>query len=564
MPSSEDWWRQAVVYQIYPRSFADSNGDGIGDLKGVTSRATYLRDLGVDAVWLSPFYPSALADGGYDIDDPRDIDPRLGTLEDFDDMLAALHDVGIRVIVDIVPNHTSNRHTWFVNAVCAGPGSPERSRYHFRDGRGENGELPPNTWLSTFGGSAWEQVVEPDGRPGQWYYHMFAKEQPDLNWDSLEVRADYLKTLRFWSDRGVDGFRVDVAHALAKNFDPAYDALRNVVGGDAHFHDGQNPLWDRDEVHEIFADWRQVLNEYDPPRMAVAEAWVYPHRLARYASADGLGQAFDMAFLLARFDPEAYRSVIDSSLATASLAGSSTTWVLSNHDQVRHTTRFAFGSDAEAISTWLQAGGDPAAVDHEAGLLRAKAATLLMLGLPGCAYLYQGEELGLPEVGELRPDDRQDPVFTRTAGRDHGRDGCRVPLPWTVGGESFGFGSRGAHLPQPTWFGNYAAEEQERNDRSTLSFYRRALAVRRHFTASFEIAWHDDGSPAVLHFSRTGGWHVIANLGSLAVPLPKGEVLVSSRDLVEGLLPPETTAWVLKHPTNNDPLYQELNERTRP
>lgn len=548
MPSGEDWWRHAVVYQIYPRSFADANGDGIGDLRGIISRVPYLQRLGVDAVWLSPFNPSALADGGYDIDDYRDVDPRIGTLADFDELAAALHRAGIRVIVDLVPNHTSNRHAWFVDAVKARPGSPERLRYHFRDGRGENGELPPNTWTSTFGGSGWEQVTEPDGRPGQWYYHMFAKEQPDLNWDNREVRDDFLTTLRFWSDRGVDGFRVDVAQALAKNFDPAFDALRDVVGGDPHFHDGQNPLWDRDEVHEIFAEWRTVLNEYDPPRMGVAEAWVYPHRLARYASAEGLGQAFDMAFLLSKFDAAAYREVIEMSLASAEAAGTSSTWVLSNHDQMRHTTRLAFDWDREAMIEWLRAGGDQAAVDNDMGLRRAKAATLLMLGLPGCAYLYQGEELGLPEVGELSPDERQDPVYFRTEGSDFGRDGCRVPLPWTREGRSFGFGAGGSHLPQPPWFGVCSVEAQEHDDASTLTFYRNALALRRRLTQPGSLAWAEETDPAVLHFSRPGGWHVITNFTDHSVPLPDGELLIASGPLTNGALPPDTTAWVLVAP----------------
>ena len=328
-----DFWRRAVVYQIYPRSFADSNGDGTGDLPGITSRVDYLRSLGVDAVWLSPFYPSALADGGYDVDDHRDVDPRLGTLADFDAMVAALHAVEVRVIVDIVPNHTSNRHAWFVQALAAGRCAPERDRYLFRDGRGTGGEEPPNDWESIFGGSAWAPAGD-----GQWYFHLFAREQPDFNWDTREVRDDFLTTLRFWSDRGVDGFRIDVAHGLAKHlgeelpYQATLDELPRSGGG--------HPLWDRDEVHEIYAEWRTVFNSYEPPRTAVAEAWVERSRRPRYASPEGLGQAFNFDLLEADFDGPAFRRIVEDNLDLAAESGSSTTWVLSNHDVVRHATRY--------------------------------------------------------------------------------------------------------------------------------------------------------------------------------------------------------------------------------
>ena len=226
------WWRQAAIYQIYPRSFFDSNGDGIGDLNGITEKIPYLKSLNLDAVWLSPFYPSALADGGYDVDDYRDVDPKIGTLKDFDRMISAFHRVDISVIVDIVPNHSSNRHKWFQEALASEPGSKARNRYIFRDGRGKNGELPPNDWPSHFAPSAWTRTTNPDGTPGQWYLHLFAPEQPDWNWDNREVEEDFLKTLRFWADRGVDGFRVDVAHALKKDLKKIYTAATEEM---AHF-----------------------------------------------------------------------------------------------------------------------------------------------------------------------------------------------------------------------------------------------------------------------------------------------------------------------------------------
>lgn len=536
------WWRDAVVYQVYPRSFADGNGDGIGDLTGITSRVGYLADLGVDAVWLSPFYPSALADGGYDVDDYRDVDPRIGTLTDFDAMVAALHGAGIRVIVDIVPNHTSNRHAWFREALAAGPGSDARGRYHFRDGRGPGGDLPPNGWTSVFGGGAWERVIERDGTPGQWYFHYFATEQPDLNWDRRDVRDDFLKTIRFWSDRGVDGFRIDVAFMLTKDMDPVHDALDDIHGTEAMFPEGQHPLFDRDDVQDVYAEWRSVFDEYDPPRTAVAEAWVPAHRRARYASPTSLGQAFNFDLLKADFDAESFREIIARNLAEADETGGSSTWVLSNHDVVRHATRYGLPGGGEGRE-WLLAGGDPAAVDREGGLRRARAATLLLLALPGSVYLYEGEELGLHEVGDIPASDRQDPVFFRNQGVDIGRDGCRVPLPWTATGASFGFGDDGAHLPQPAWFAGLAVDVQEADSGSTLSFYRAVLRARRDLVHAVGFAWRDDAAQ-VLHVVRGDDWHVVANFGDVPVDLPAGTVVISSAPLTGGRLPAQTTAWV--------------------
>ncbi len=546
------WWRQAVVYQIYPRSFADANGDGIGDLRGITSRVPYLRELGVDAVWLSPFYPSALADGGYDVADHRDVDPHIGTLAEFDTMVAALHAAGIRVVVDIVPNHTSDRHAWFQAALAAPRGSAERERYIFRDGKGEQGELPPTRWQSLFGGSAWERVTEPDGMPGQWYLHLFATEQPDLNWDNPDVREDFRTTLRFWSDRGVDGFRVDVAHGLRKNLDPAFDALRTIVGGFDMFHDGEHPLWDRDDVQDVYAEWRAVFDEYDPPRTAVAEAWVPSHRRGRYASPEGLGQAFNFDLLKADFDATQFHEVISRNLDEAAVTGASSTWVFSNHDVIRHATRYGLprsssaaretDSESEEGRQWLLRGGDPAAVDAGGGLQRARAATLLMLALPGSAYVYQGEELGLPEVGQIPDADRQDPIFMRHHGFDVGRDGCRVPLPWTRSGRSFGFGDDGSHLPQPAWFADYSVEAEDGQPGSTLTFYRDALALRRELQTSESLEWVRV-TPDLLHVRRPGGWEIVTNFGARAVPMPAGTVLLASGPVTDEL-PGRTTVWL--------------------
>ena len=533
------WWRQAAVYQIYPRSFADANGDGIGDLNGIRSRLHYLTDLGIDAVWLSPFYPSALADGGYDVDDYRNVDPRLGTLDDFDGLVADLHGVGIRIVIDIVPNHTSNRHEWFVEALASPRGSAARDRYLFRDGLGPDGSLPPADWTSAFGGPAWEPVGD-----GQWYLHYFATEQPDLNWDNREVREDFLTTLRFWSDRGVDGFRIDVAHGLAKRLEAD---LPDQLTLDALPREGGHPLWDRDEVHEIYAEWRRVFNSYTPPRTAVAEAWVESARRPRYASPEGLGQAFNFDLLEASFDADAFRRVVDENLALAALSGSSTTWVLSNHDVVRHATRYGLPEPADPDekhgSAWLLSGGVSPVLDRDRGVRRARAATLFELGLPGSAYLYQGEELGLHEVAEIPADRRQDPAFFRNPGVDVGRDGCRVPLPWTADGPSFGFGSDAAHLPQPDWFSSVAVEVQEPDPHSTLNVYRDALALRRLLETAEQLEWMPS-EPDVVHFRRPNGWEVAMNFTPRAVDLPAGDVLLSSSPLENGRLPGETTVWL--------------------
>ncbi len=540
-----DWWRQAVVYQIYPRSFADSDGNGLGDLAGVISRVPYLVALGIDAVWLSPFYPSALTDGGYDVDDYRDVDPRLGTLADFDELTARLHANGIRVIVDIVPNHTSSRHAWFREALAAPKGSPARSRYIFRDGLGPDGAQPPSDWLSVFGGPAWARVHD-----GQWYLHLFTPEQPDLNWDNREVRDEFATTLRFWSDRGVDGFRVDVAHGLAKNLaEPLAPqaGMKDPVNGG--MLPGSHPLWDRDEVHDIYAEWRRVFNEYDPPRAAVAEAWVHPARRSKYASPDGLGQAFNFDLLKASWNAGEFLRVVTDNLSDAQRQGSSITWVLSNHDVVRHATRYGLPPEeyrsAKNARNWLLSGGTSPRLDCGLGLRRARAAILLMLALPGSAYLYQGEELGLHEVPDIPFELVQDPVYARTAGTEKGRDGCRVPLPWTTDGPSFGFGSGAAHLPQPAWFGPLSVQAQERDPGSTLTLYRDGLRWRRKLQTSETMEWMPGTNGQVLHFARPGGWRCVTNFGPGPVPLPHGTVILTSAPVGDDShLPADATAWL--------------------
>lgn len=543
--AATDWWRDEVVYQIYPRSFSDSNADGVGDLRGVIERIDHLSTLGVDAVWLSPFYPSPLADGGYDVVDHCDVDPRLGTLDDFDELVTALHGRGLRLIVDIVPNHTSDQHPWFLEALSAPPGSPARDRYHFRDGGGVHDNKPPSDWESLFGGPAWRRVAD-----GQWYLHTFAKEQPDLNWDNPDVRQLFLDVLRFWADRGVDGFRIDTAHLLAKDLPadlPTQAELSAWTGV------GNHPTQDRDDLREIYGSWRELFNEYEPPRTAVAEASVPAERVPMYANPDTLGQSFFFDLMLSEYDAQVFKRTIDRCLTVAKQSGSSATWVLNNHDAVRTASRYGttfHGVDDKGDPLvkygmdWLLANGDPALCDGRQGLRRARAAALLVLSLPGSAYIYQGEELGLPEVAEILPEQRQDPSYFRNPGADVGRDGCRVPLPWSTEGASFGFGAGGSHLPQPMWFGQYAVGSQLADPSSTLAMYREAIQIRHHLQEERDaFDWVETDHPDVLHLRRGNGWHVLSNFGPLPRALPKLEVRLASSS-VSDVLPGETTVWM--------------------
>jgi alpha-glucosidase len=536
-----NWWRQATIYQIYPRSFADANGDGLGDIRGITSRVDYLHKPGIDAVWLSPFYPSPLADGGYDVADYRNVDPRLGTLDDFDEMLEALHSAQIRVFVDIVPNHSSDQHPWFQDALAAGPGSPERDRYIFRDGKGVNGEEPPSDWISHFGPRGWTRVTEPDGTLGQWYLHLFAPEQPDFNWDNQDVYDDFIKTLRFWADRGVDGYRVDVAHALKKDMSEPMPSIKSFDFTESN-EKLLNTLFDRDELHEVYRQWRKVFNEYDPPRVAIAEANAPLYRRPLYASPDELGQAINFDILHQPWRAKKFKKSISDALTLAQSAGSSSTWVLSSHDEVRHATRYGLPEGTD-YAKWLMTDGTAPAVRFKRGLHRARASNMLLLALPGCTYIYQGEELGLPEVADIQDKDIQDPIWIRDGKTRKGRDGCRVPLPWTREGSSFGFGSNGSHLPQPAWFADYAVEVQDGVHGSTLELYRSAIALRKQLQSEEQLEWIE--SPAkTLHFSRPNGWQSFTNFSAKKVAAPAGKIVLASRPLKGNFIPKNTTVWI--------------------
>jgi alpha-glucosidase len=524
------WWREAAIYQVYLRSFADGNGDGIGDIAGLESRLGYLRELGVDALWINPWYASPMADGGYDVADYRAIDPAFGTLADAERLIEAAHGFGLRIIIDLVPNHTSDQHPWFQEALRAGPGSPARERFHFRD--------EVNNWQSRFGGPAWSQVED-----GQWYLHLFDSSQPDLNWDHPEVRAEFLSILRFWLDRGVDGFRIDVAARLVKQ--AGLPDKRGRFEGVPTFTDADDePDKDRPEVHEIYRDWRLVLGEYGPERVFVGEIWVRdPERFALYLRPDELHTAFNFEFLKSEWEAGALRAVIDRTIATHANVGAPPTWVLSNHDVTRHVTRYG-----RKNSMFLKREhGVP--TDLALGERRARAAALLTMALPGGVYVYQGDELGLPEVFDLPDALREDPVFRRTGGLDLGRDGCRVPLPWGGDEPPFEFGQGGAWLPQPAEWRDATVARQLGDADSMLSLYRLALRIRRSEAAlgAGQMRWRDS-EPGVLDFERDSasnrGFRCVVNLTGHEIDVPAGEPLIASAALEGMRLPPDAAVWL--------------------
>lgn len=571
--NARGWLSDAVVYQVYPRSFKDSTGSGLGDIRGVTEKVGYLKELGVDAIWLSPFYPSPLADGGYDVADYCNVDPRLGTMDDFDELARTAHAAGLKIVVDIVPNHCSNEHPWFKEALAAGPGSPERERFIFRDGLGPDGSQPPTDWEAAFGGPMWTRVSD-----GQWYFHMFTVEQPDFNWDHPDVHQLFLDTLRFWSDHGADGFRIDVAHGLAKDLDR--EDLASWSPSPVVYRCGESPIWDRNEVHEIYREWRRLFNEYEPPRSAVAEAWVLPERQHLYASPDELGQTFNFEFAKANWCYEEMYQAIHDGIEVARKSESAATWVVSNHDVPRSATRYALPQARTAhyhqlALDWLLRNGTSYSEDRELGLKRSRAALLLEMALPGAAYVYQGEELGLFEVADIPWDECEDPTAFNSA-RDRvgkGRDGCRVPLPWKgarvdAEGSGFGFspahGADGApaakpHLPQPDWFGDYSAEAEDADPGSMLNFYRRALEIRHELRhADNDLEWLAMNGPSgkrdgaegmeggVVAYRRDNGWACVCNFGADAVALPQGKLLLASGPLDDGKLPQDTAVWLMQ------------------
>ena len=517
-------WEDMVLYQIYPRSFADGDGDGTGDLQGVIDRVGHLESLGVDGVWLSPIMRSPGADHGYDVSDPRDVDPLFGGVETLRRLLERLHSARMVLIMDLVPNHTSVEHPWFAAAVAAGPGSTERERYFFRDGRGDDGSQPPNNWPSVFGGPAWTRVTEPDGSPGQWYLHLFAPEQPDLDWSHPDVGADLDETLRFWLDLGVDGFRIDVAHGLAKPDDLA--DLPDDVEIAQLVVDDRDARWDRPGVHDVHRRIRRVVDEY-PGAVTFGEVWVGPvDRFARYLRADELHFAFHFALTGAPFEAGAIREAIDSTLEAARVSGAAPTWALSNHDVVREVTRYGGGA---------------------VGTARARAMLLVELALPGIAFVYNGAELGLPSDFSIPHDRLTDPTWERSGHAEMGRDNCRVPIPWDGDRPPYGFSaSDDTWLPMPDSWSTLTVAAQGDDPGSTLSLYRRAIGIRQSWTATgaSSVHWEDelDGCQA---FWREGtGILCMINTSPRPVPLPDGDVVLASGPLDGRQLPPDTTVWL--------------------
>ncbi len=556
-----DWWRSAVVYQVYPRSFADANGDGTGDVAGIIDRLPYLARLGVDAIWVSPWYRSPLADGGYDVADYRDIHPDFGTLADADRFVAAAHDLGLRVLIDLVPNHCSDQHPWFQAALAAAPGSPERARFIFRDGGGEHGEIPPNNWPAMFGGRAWERTTNPDGTPGQWYLHLFAPEQPDWNWENPDVVEEFDSILRFWFDRGIDGFRIDVANSMAKAPGlPDLDVDANGRPMDTTLTG--TPYMNQPHVHDILRRWRTVADSYADTelgaRVFVSEAWVTPaDELAKYVRPDELHTTFNFDALMCEWTVESQRNVIDLTLGATSAVGAPPTWVLANHDTVRVVTRYGrpitgarFTPGGMDMASFAGVGKIPDGVtDIELGRKRARAAVLLELALPGGAYVYQGDELGLDEVEDLPDDMLQDPIWERSNHTARGRDGCRVPIPWSGTRPPFGFGSDDSPpwLPQPARWSERTEDAQDADAASHLNLYRAALAERRRNPALGDgtLRWDNAVASGILAFTREPGFRCVVNFGRDDYPIPSDAVvLLASGDPAARSVGPDEAVWL--------------------
>jgi alpha-glucosidase len=530
------WWTDAVFYQVYPRSFADSNGDGVGDINGVAAQLDYLDRLGVNSIWFSPIMVSPMADHGYDVSDPRDIDPLFGDLGAFEALIASAHQRGIKITMDLVPNHTSSEHPWFQEALAAKPDSAARDRYIFRDGGGPDGAEAPNNWQSVFGGPSWTRVVEPDGSPGQWYLHLFDVEQPDLNWDNPEVFDDLEKTLRFWLERGVDGFRIDVAHGMAK---PPGLPDSDVEMRPRTLSDG-DPRFNHPNVHAIHRNIRRVMDDY-PAAVTIGEVWVFDNASwAEYVRADELHLGFNFRMVRAEFGRTEIHHAIENTLVAAAIENATPTWTLENHDVVRAPTRYGGG---------------------EVGLDRARAMAMVTLALPGAVFLYNGQELGLPNV-ELPDEALRDPTWERSGHTVRGRDGCRIPLPWRGDTPPFGFStSADTWLPIPPEWESLTVERQLLNADSTLSFFQHALVTRRSRVefAGDNVDWLDAPRDALAFARGDDGLRCVLNAGTQPIPLPDGEPILTSAPLVDGKLPANAAAWLVSStdppPVAHDPVH---------
>lgn len=545
------WWADAVVYQVYLRSFMDDDGDGRGDLRGLISRLDYIAALGVDAIWLNPCYPSPQADHGYDISDYFDVDPTYGSLADMDELIARARDHGVKILLDMVANHCSSEHPWFQAALAAGPGSAERRRFHFLDGLGEGGDCPPNNWMSVFGGPAWTRVREPDGSLGQWYLHAFDSAQPDFNWGNDDVATYFDDVMEFWFARGVAGFRIDVAHGMVKA-EGLPDCVEYATDPAAHNYG----MWDQPGVHDIYRRWRRIGDSAQgDPRYFVGEIWVPATSSIRdYLRDDELHQAFSFDLLVQPWDASRQRRAIARTLDTCG-SDRVPAWVLSNHDVHRTVTRYGQVQDlsAPSVTDMIAAARRRGPVDVELGLARARAAAMIELALPGTPYLYQGEELGLPEVLDLPTDARQDPIWTRSQGREAGRDGCRVPMPWDERNANLGFSRPAdalpAWLPQPSEYAGFAVAVQDGDPDSMLAHYRALIALRRQtFAVGAPLEWLEHHDPDVLVFRR-GDAVCAVNFGDHPVEVDHtwGDVVITSADIdaakAAATIAPNSGAW---------------------
>lgn len=570
---AQHWWQEAIVYQVYVRSFADANGDGIGDLEGIRSRLDHIASLGVDAIWLNPCYPSPQRDHGYDVADYFAIHDEYGDLDTFDALLADARERNIKILMDLVPNHCSNDHAWFVEALAADPDSVERNRFYFRDGLptadgADPHGSPPNNWMAAFGGSAWTRVSPDDA---QWYLGTFTPHQPDFDHTNSDVQAMFAEVLEFWFDRGVEGVRVDAIAPVGK--DAALPDAPPVPPGTGLLQVcWENPYTVfRPEGHDVWRQFRTTIDNYmerHPGRdlMMVAEAYMNgrPDLMAAFVNPEQFHQAFAFDLLLSPWVKSEVERAIRDTLDIISI-GSTPTWTLNNHDVQRVVTRLgrSNATDPNTVSNNAMEVDD-VDIDIERGVRRARAMITLAMAMPGSLYLYMGEELGLPEVLDIPAERREDPVFLQTNGERIGRDGCRIPLPWTDDpSTNFGFSSvdSDAHtdvpdswLPQPGWWGTGAVDELDGEDNSILELYRAVIDARREFAVpEGMVAAVVDLGPGLVAVRR-GDLVAVCNTTSEPIALDMENDLVEislpvfasepTEMHTPGVIPPDSTVWL--------------------